>query len=114
MLFQPNHITAIRAGEKTATRRDWSGKQVVEGGVYIASPEMFTSEDEADCYIRVTRYAEEPLQEMTEADAEKEGGYTLSEFKEKWEDINGDGSWNPDKVVSVVEFEYVGRSRPDE
>jgi len=109
MLFQSEHIEQIRSGEKTATRRDWERKQVVEGNVYIASTEMFTSHDDADCYIRATDVYQQALGDMTPADADREGGYTLGEFRDVWREINGD--WDPDAEVWVVEFEYVGRSK---
>lgn len=107
MLFQDEHIEQIRTGEKTATRRDWERKQATEGNVYIASTEMFTSHEEADCYIRVTDIYQQPLGEMTERDAQLEGGYTLEEFRKVWREING--KWNPEQSVYVVEFDYAGR-----
>lgn len=113
MLFQKEHIEQIRNGEKTVTRRDWRRRQAREGGVYIASTEMFTSHEEADCYIQVTDVYQEQLGEMDDRDAEKEGGYTLEEFQRLWEYINGE-PWDPEKEVYVVEFEYVGPNRPSD
>lgn len=113
LLFQEEHIEQIRNGEKTVTRRDWRRRQAREGGVYIASTEMFTSHEEADCYIQVTDVYQEQLGEMDDRDAEKEGGYTLEEFQRLWEDINGE-PWDPEKEVYVVEFEYVGPNRPSD
>lgn len=114
LLFKPRHIEAIRDGVKTATRRDWAENypRPSEGDIRMAVTEMFTSDAECDCYIRVTDIYQEPLGEMTQEDARKEGGYDLAGFREAWETINGE--WDPDLVVDVVEFEYVGRSRPDE
>lgn len=43
------------------------------------------------------------LKEMTENDAEKEGGYTLEEFKEIWEKINK--VWEPNLEVYVIGFQ---------
>jgi hypothetical protein len=57
---------------------------------------------------------EQPLGEMNETDAQREGGYTLAEFKETWEAINGEDSWDDSKEVWVVEFEYAGNSDPRE
>lgn len=113
MLFKPRHIPLIREGRKTATRRDWAENynRPIEGSVHIAATEMFTSEDEADCYIRIERVYQEPLGAMTEDDARKEGGYTLADFREAWREINGD--YDPEQVVDVIEFEYIGRKRPD-
>lgn len=109
MLFRNEHIEQIRAGEKTATRRTWDRRHVRPGGTYIASTEMFTSHTEADCYIRVTDIRIERLGDMTETDAQAEGGYSLEEFREVWRDING--GWDPAIDVYVVEFEYAGRTR---
>ncbi|MDS0243131.1 MULTISPECIES: ASCH domain-containing protein [unclassified Haloferax] len=114
MLFQEDHIEQIRSGEKTATRRDWSRKSAKEGGVYMATTSLFTSHDECDCYIRATSVEQQTLGDMTEEDAQKEGGYTLAEFRETWEAINGEGSWNPGAEVWIVEFEYVGEDQPDQ
>ncbi len=111
MLFKPEHIDQIRSGEKKATRRDWNRRQAVPGNVYIAATELFVSHDEADCYIRVDDVYQQPLGEMTEVDARAEGGYTLEEFRDIWRGISG--GWDPELVVYVVEFTYVGSDRPD-
>lgn len=114
MLFKDYHIPMIRSGSKTATRREWERRQAVPGNAYIASTEMFTSHEEADCYIRVDDVYEQPLGDMTDADAQAEGDYeTLEEFRDGYEAVYGEGSWDDEKVVWVVEFEYVGRERPD-
>jgi len=62
----------------------------------------------------VTDVYEQPLGEISEVDADREGGYTLAEFRETWEEINGEDSWDPTKEVWVVEFEYAGDSDPRE
>jgi len=111
MLFQQEHIEQIRSGEKTATRRKWATPQATEGGVYIASTEMFTSHDEADCYIRATDVYKQLLGDMTAEDADMEGGYSYDEFVDVWREING--CWDPGQEVTVVEFEYAGRERPE-
>jgi PBSX family phage terminase large subunit len=68
----------------------------------------FNPSHDAEHWI-VDRY-EEPLEEMDPVDARKEGGYDLADFREAWIQINGE--YDPEKVVDVVEFEYVGRDRP--
>jgi uncharacterized protein YqfB (UPF0267 family) len=112
MLFQEEHIADIRAGEKTETRRDWAeGYHRPEpGDIRMATTAMFTTDDECDCYIRVTDHYQERLDELDAVAADAEGGYTVDEFRDLWADING--AWEPDLVVDVVEFEYIGRSRP--
>lgn len=115
MLFKEHHIQMIRSGSKTATRREWERRQAVPGNVHIAATEMFTSHEAADCYIRVTDVYEQALGEMSGADAQSEGDYDdLDEFGNGYERVYGEGAWDPDKVVYVVEFEYVGRERPDQ
>lgn len=111
MLFQPEHIDQIRRGEKTQTRRDWDenypGPTV--GSIQIASTKMFTSDAEADCYIRITDRWEQPLGDMLQSHADAEGGYDLAEFRDLWVDLHGE--WDPDLYVDVVEFEYIGTDR---
>lgn len=115
MLFQEEHIVSIRDGEKTVTRRDWAPKypRPSEGAVRMATTEMFATDEECDCYIRVIDVRVEALGEMDEEDADAEGGYTMEEFREAWEEINGE-SWDKFQMVDVIEFEYVGQERPDE
>lgn len=117
MLFKDYHIPMIRDGEKTVTRREWdenyAGPNV--GSVVAATTELFVSDDDADCYIRVTDRYREPLGDMTDDDARREGEYDgLDDFREGYERVYGSGSWDPEKVVDVVAFEYVGRERPAE
>lgn len=121
MLFKDYHIPMIRSGSKTVTRREWDGRQAVPGNVYQATspamnpdaPPIFIGHDDCDCYIRATDVYEQPLGEMTDADARAEGDYDdLDGFRQGYERVYGEGSWDPEKVVWVVGFEYVGESRP--
>ena len=120
MIFQQHHREQIRSGEKTMTRRGWDDIQVTPGKTYRATlggnvdQGMFTTREKCDCFIRVLDVYEQPLGEMGEVDADREGGYTLAEFRETWEEINGDGSWGDSTEVWVVEFEYAGDSDPRE
>lgn len=114
MLFKPYHIPQIRAGEKTVTRREWSenyaGPSV--GTVVAATTELFVPDEDADCYIRITERDRQPLGEMTDVDARKEGDYEdLEAFRAGYERVYGEGAWDPQKVVDVVAFEYVGEER---
>jgi uncharacterized protein YhfF len=116
MLFKDYHIPMIRSGSKTVTRREWDddypGPNV--GSVVAATTELFVSDEEADCYIRVTDTYDQPLGEMTDADARAEGDYAdLDEFRKGYAKVYGEDAWDPEKLVSVVEFEYVGRERPE-
>ena len=58
----------------------------------------------ADCsFIRVNAVYQQHLGDMTEADAKKEGGYTLEEFKKVFETVTK-STWDDDLIVWVVEF----------
>lgn len=100
------------------TRREWDENQVTPEKTYRATrggnveQGMFVPREECDCFIRVIDVYEQLLGEMTEEDAVREGGYTLDEFREKWEEIN-DG-WDPEQLVWVVEIEYAGDTDPRE
>jgi len=73
---------------------------------------MFMSDEDADCYIRILDVYDQPLGDMTDEDARREGDYEdLAEFRDGYEAVYGDGAWDPEKIVTVVEFEYGGRTR---
>lgn len=118
MLFKDYHIPMIRSGSKTQTRREWAenyaGPKV--GSVVAATTELFVPDEEADCYIKITDRYTQLLGRMTDAEARKEGDYeNIEEFVEGYEQVYGEGSWQAGmKEVEVVEFEYVGRERPEE
>jgi|GEM_PF-942761 len=116
MLFKPYHLPMIRSGSKTQTRREWAdnyaGPNV--GTVVAAKTDLLKPDDECDCFIRVLDTREEPLGEVTDEDARAEGDYDdLAEFREGYEKVYGEDAWDPETVVTVVEFEYVGRERPN-
>lgn len=121
VLFKDYHIPLIREHEKTVTRRVWKDEynRPVEGSVHQAAsasmvPEdaeidspMLLSNEECTCFVRIGEVYPEPLGDMTDEDAQKEGDYeTVEEFRESWIEING--SWDPELVVDVVPIQYVG------
>lgn len=115
MLFKPYHIPMIRSGSKTVTRREWKdtypGPNI--GSIVAAKTELFKPNTECDCFIRITDKYTQYLGDMTDEDATKEGDYAdLYDFKAGYEKVYGDGSFDPWKEVTVVEFEYVGK-RPE-
>jgi hypothetical protein len=113
MLFTERHIPKIRSGEKIATRRKWSDNynRPNEGAIHMASTSLFTPTDECDCFIEINDVYQQPLGAMEQADFEKEGGYSRKEFIDVWEDLYGE--WDPEAVVDVVEFAYVGTEPPE-
>jgi len=117
MLFKDYHIPMIRSESKTVTRREWAdnyhGPNV--GTVVAAKTDLLKPDDECDCFIRITGKREEPLGEISEESARREGDYDdVEDFRDGYEEVYGEGSWDSDKVVNVVEFEYVGESRPND
>ena len=104
ILFHPEHVHPILDDLKVKTRRLGTKRWNVES-VHKAKTEMIKKDYFA--LLRVLTMHREPLGAMTEQDAWEEGGYTLSGYKKEWEKINGQGSWDPDLVVWVVQFERV-------
>lgn len=113
LLFQSEHIEAIRSGTKTVTRRDWSPNynRPNVGTVQMATTSLFETDEECDCYVRILDVYQEPLGEMDHADAVAEGGYDMADFRDAWHEINGE--WDPELVVDVIEFSYEGTERPE-
>lgn len=108
MIFQPKHIELIERGIKTATRRLHKRPMEKVCGTYYAKEYMFQPKAEARVFYHVKRVYRQKLGEMTEEDSQKEGGYTLEEFKRIWEEIN-ETPWDPQQEVFVYEFETVKR-----
>lgn len=116
MLFKDRHIPMIRSGSKTVTRREWSEDYHPPnvGTVVAAKTELLKPDEECDCFIRITGHRRERLGDITEESARREGDYGgIEDFSQGYKDVYGDDAWDPTKMVDVVEFEYVGRSRPD-
>lgn len=112
MLFKPEHVRLIRKNIKTVTRRDWADgyPRPNVGAVHPVQTEMFQPDDECDCYIYIKDVYQEPLGDMTAMDYYDEGNYDPGEFVELWRRLHGE--YDPEQVVDVVRFWYVGRERP--
>jgi len=99
--FRLAHMEPILKGIKTqTTRKGIPDAKVKDDALVHASvwePHF------AD--LRITSIERKRLGEFTEEDAEREGGYTLEEFKEVWKSIHGD--WNENESVYVIHFEKV-------
>jgi hypothetical protein len=104
ILFRPEHIQPILAGIKTKTRRMGKRRWKI-GSIHRAKTVMLSRDYFA--LLRILTVHQELLGGMTEKDAWDEGGYTLENYKEEWEKINGKGTWNPDLVVWVVGFKRI-------
>ena len=104
ILFHPEHVQPIFDDLKIKTRRLGKKRWIMES-VHKAKTAMISKDYFA--LLRILTLHREPLGAMTEKDAWEEGGYTLPGYKKEWEKINGDGSWDPELLVWVVQFERV-------
>jgi len=102
LLFKPQHVKLILEGKKTQTRRI-SRPRVKIGGIYKAKTKLFSREHFA--LIKITGLRAEKLGDISDEDVKKEGYNSLEEFMEVWKSIYG--SWEPERIVWVLEFEVV-------
>ena len=102
LLFKKTLLPKIHRGAKTATRRPIR-PMVKEGGKYRLKTELFKAHPDS---IHVDRLYQQPLGEMTQADAQMEGYSTLQEFQEEWASLYK--AYDPEQTVWVVEFRYLG------
>ena len=105
ILFKKSFIDKIISGEKTATRRP-RRPMVKPGGVYHIRVGFYTHLPDR---FRVLKRFQQRLGDMGHDDALKEGFSCLDEFRAEWEGIYR--AFDPDQVVWVVEFEYLGPDR---
>lgn len=101
MPFRLNHMKSILEGVKIQTSRKAIPDPKVKVGAIIHASVW----EPHFANLRITSIERKRLGEMTEADAKREGGYTLEEFKEVWKRIHGD--WNENESVYVINFERV-------
>ncbi len=101
LLFKKPMLLKIHDGTKTATRRPIR-PMVKEGGRYHLKTELFKTHPDS---IQVDRLYQQPLGEMTDADAQMEGYSTLQEFQEEW--VTLFKTYDPAQTVWVVEFRYL-------
>lgn len=105
MLFRPEHVEMILSRTKTQTRRAWKRPMAKVGGIYKVKTRMLSKE--YYCLIEVVGLGAERLGDITEEDVRKEGYGSISEYMDVWERINGRGSWQPEKVVYVIDFRLI-------
>lgn len=103
LLFKPEHVEPILTSRKTQTRRIWKKPRAKVGSVHLVKTEMLSKVYFAK--LKILDVKQERLGDITEADAQAEGGYTVDTFRQVWILING--SWKPDMMVYVVKFEKV-------
>ena len=95
MVFNHRHYRAILEGTKTQTTRRRPDPQIQKGTLVRAAVSHFAD-------LEVMGVERKRLGEVTEIDARREGGYSLAEFREYWQRVNGE--WDPDEVVYLIQF----------
>jgi ParB family chromosome partitioning protein len=96
MVFNHRHYKAVMDGSKTQATRRRPDPEIREGSIVRGAVNHFAD-------LEVTGVVRKRLSEFTEEDAQHEGGYTLNEFRDYWQRVNG--SWNPEEVVYLIQFE---------
>lgn len=100
ILFKPEHVEPILAGEKTQTRR-LGKKRWNEGAVHQCKTNLF-----GDLFARVTiiQVRQERLGDISLEDLVREGHATGEDYKAVWERIYKT-PWDDELLVWVVDFE---------
>jgi ParB family chromosome partitioning protein len=93
--FNHRHYKAVMAGKKTQTTRRRLEPGIREGVVARAVVTHFAD-------LTIEQVERKHLRDFTEEDADREGGYTLDQFKDRWTRLYG--AWAPDEVVHIVHY----------
>jgi ParB/RepB/Spo0J family partition protein len=100
--FRLSHAEMIMKGTKTQTsRKGLPDSNIRPGAIMFAAiyePKYLK--------LKVRGIERKRLGDFTAEDADREGGYTLAEFKKKWAEIHEEG-WDDNQLVHVIKFEAV-------
>ena len=96
--FSKKHADDILIGHKTQTSRRGMYPNIKPGRIVRAAITHFAD-------LEILNVNRKKLGDFDENDAQREGGYTLEQFKEVWKKLHGE--WNPNETVSVVSFRLV-------
>jgi len=99
MMFKRELLDLVVAGKKTQTRR-LHKNPLKEKQKYVIKKNWY---ENTEHYIRITKVYPQKLCDVSEEEARKEGFSSLEEFRDAWIRING--SWEPEMIVTVYEFE---------
>ena len=99
ILFKPEHVAPILAGEKTQTRR-LGRKRWNVGATHQAKTNVFKA---PFARLRILSVRSQRLKDMAIEDAHREGYPTLEAYQETF--IRIYGSWIDELEVWVIDFE---------
>jgi len=102
MQFTAADKKPLLEGSKTQTSRTGIPDAKIKAGAIVHA--AIWEPHVAD--LRVTSIERKRLRYFDEEDAEREGGYTLKEFKRAWREIHGE--WDEDQLVYIIHFEKMG------
>jgi len=108
-IFKRKHLDLVLQGTKTQTRRTHKHEWKV-GKTYGIRDRWF---DKSVARILITRKFKQRLGDISLADVRKEGYSNIWEFQKVWEEIYGQGSWNPELIVTVYEFVLDAKTSKD-
>ncbi|HUW46390.1 MAG TPA: ParB/RepB/Spo0J family partition protein [Dehalococcoidia bacterium] len=100
--FSKKHADDILIGRKMQTSRKGIYPNIKSGRIVRAAITHFADLEILDVHRK-------KLSDFDENDAQREGGYSLEEFKNVWKKLHG--QWNPNEIVSVIEFRLVREVR---
>ena len=100
--FRLKHAEMIKKGTKTQTsRKGLPDPNIRPGAVMFAA-----IYEPKHIKLKVRGIERKRLGDFTAEDADREGGYTLAEFKRAWAEIHEEG-WDDNQLVHVIKFEVV-------
>jgi len=108
VLYRKDSREKILIGKKTQTRRRQPRRMLRVGKIYRMKKDWYTW---THSQLRITRRFRQRLGDITHEEVKKEGYESLEDFKQAWEEING--NWDPDEVVTVYEFKLVKEKKQD-
>jgi hypothetical protein len=98
-MFKKDLLEMVLSGRKTQTRR-LHKNLLKEKQKYVVKRNWYKN---TEYYIQIKKVYPQKLGDVSEEEAHKEGFSGLDEFRDAWIRING--SWDPEVVVTVYEFE---------
>jgi ParB/RepB/Spo0J family partition protein len=96
--FSKIHAEQISKGLKTQTARKSKDPRLLPGAIVRAQITHYAD-------LKITNVIRKTLGDFTEEDAKREGGYTLSEFKDVWKKLHG--NWNSEEYVYAIQFNFL-------